>query len=376
MVFRAVAVTDGTIRTALPAEYGSRDAGGIDNLSAFLDHAGRLARSNADAPVQATVLGEGDRAVVPVTADAWRDDDWSVDLDLLESRVLADVRLAGDAPGAAFWLGGATANDNTTPIGALAVRFTSTGDSYAFWPHGGVTDLEYLVVAGGGGGGLLPASGNAGAGGGAGGLCTNVGDPSVVCDPFPCSVSVGAGGAPGENGEPSSLAGVNTVGGGAGGVTGGPGTSGSVGGSGGGGGAEGGGTAGEGNAGAAGATVTFGPNTRLKGGGGGGSQAGGAAPGGGNSPAGAGGPGLESAITGVAVRFAGGGGGGNDLGAGGTGGDGGGGAGRSGGGDGTAAVAGIDGTGGGGGGGGRTDTVVGASAAGGSCVVIVRYALP
>jgi hypothetical protein len=246
--------------------------------------------------------------------------------------------------------------------------FLSSG---TFTPAKSLT-CDYLVVAGGGGGG----SGNTCGGGGAGGFRTSIGGSPLSLATSAVTVTVGAGGAggaslnsAGTNGSNSVFSTITSTGGGGGGNTGAVGLNGGSGGGGGGGSgadkAGGTATSGQGSNGGNGSST---PNYGS-GGGGGANAVGGN---GSSSISGNGGAGLASSITGSSVTYAGGGGGGaSEQGATrGTGGSGGGG-------DGSVAtgqaVAGTANTGSGGGGGGG-DAVVGGKA-GGSGIVIVRYAV-
>ena len=236
-------------------------------------------------------------------------------------------------------------------------------------------DLEYLIVGGGGSGGSAGPYGGGG-GGGAGGMLTGT-LTNQTADSY--SITVGQGGAdivdnhtPGNEGGDSSAFGLTAVGGGRGG-------SGNQGGAtdGGSGGGEGTvsigvqspgvgqGVSGQGNEG--------GQADPPSGGGGGGAGAVGGSPPN-TATAANGGDGLDSSITGASVFYAGGGAGSGPTltGSGATAlavpiGDGG-----TGGGGGSGAIDGVDGTGGGGAGGLHTDQ---RSGAGGSGIVIVRYAL-
>lgn len=238
---------------------------------------------------------------------------------------------------------------------------------------GTINSFEYLVVAGGGAGGT-----DQGGGGGAGGLLYGntgftAGTKSVVIGTGGLPVS---GGARGQSGTNSSLAGtlVSIGGGGGGGIA--AGQDGLTGGSGGGGssawvapgGVGGTGTPGQGFAGGVGKAASSG------GGGGGASEVGQNANTSSNAP-GNGGNGASYSISGVATYYAGGGGGGSYTGpSGSTGGLGGGGDGMGPGSSGSAATENANAlanTGGGGGGGfGSSATVAGAGASG---IVIVRY---
>jgi hypothetical protein len=245
--------------------------------------------------------------------------------------------------------------------------FLSSG---TFTPADALT-CDYLVVAGGGGGGDGVTAANNGGGGGAGGYLTSTG--------YSCArgtgltVTIGAGGAVNTSGTNSVFATITSTGGGRGGKTT---TAGGAGGSGGGG-SYSGGTAG-------GAASPSGQGNAGGTGGGAGSSAGG---GGGAGQAGNtirdgnGGNGLNTlsswasvTSTGASGYYAGGGGGGfdnpspNPIG-----GLGGGGKGAQNTGTVLAPVAGTANTGGGGGGGGSVTQTAGA--AGGSGLVIVRYAV-
>lgn len=261
--------------------------------------------------------------------------------------------------------------------GFTVVRFfpTTTTSGTITIPNTASTD--YLVVGGGGGGGGAAFVTFNGGGGGAGGLLTAT-DLMVASTSY--SVSVGQGGTAGAiagsggSGANSSLfvdSGLKTSTGGGGG---GGGVAGVSGGSGGGGGwntvvkAGGAGTVGQGNN---GGSSTISPAYPYSGGGGGGSAVG-------SSANGQGGVGTSSSITGSAIFYSGGGGGGAstgvDIGANPlpTGGNGGGGNGGYKSGPAVAPVAGTNGRGGGGGGRGNWTSLAGA--AGGSGVVIVRFA--
>lgn len=244
-------------------------------------------------------------------------------------------------------------------------------------------NVEYLIVAGGGSGGQRLSGG-----GGAGGVLS--GNTTVTATTY--AVVVGAGGAAagaqalGNAGGNSSVFGQTAVGGGGGGgyngsASVGGGSGGSGGGAASGGGVGGAGTAGQGNAGGTGNITNWDGDSGYSGGGGGGAGAAGTnGVGGGpvNGLPGAGGIGVASSITGT-VRYYGGGGGGHQyrnqsiVAPGGVGGGG------AGGFTGPYAttfavpVAGTTNTGGGGGAGGYYANEGGASGAGGSGVVIIRY---
>jgi len=255
--------------------------------------------------------------------------------------------------------------------------FLSSG---TFTPQKSLT-CDYLVVAGGGGGG-----GNAAGGGGAGGLRSTVTatggggslETALSLGTSAYTVTVGAGGAgstgntsAGANGSNSVFATITSTGGGGGGAY--DSVAGITGGSGGGGGARGAsgttsagsGTANQGYAGGAG---TYPDGTYFYAGGGGGA---GAVGGTSSTATGAsGGNGVATSISGSSVTYAGGGGAGvGATGTVGAGGSGGGGAG----GKYNRAVVPTNGTAnlGGGGGGGSPQP----GGAGGSGIVIVRYAV-
>jgi len=244
--------------------------------------------------------------------------------------------------------------------------------------------VEYLVVAGGGGGGGGAYAASAGGGGGGGGLRTSTG--LAVSAGTPITVTVGGGGpgtggstgvGSGTNGTNSVFSTITSLGGGGGGgysgstSTNGTYSNGALGGAGGGasfGGSPGLGTAGQGNAGGAGGFTgaAGGTGSGLAGGGGGANGSGAAG--------GAGGAGGASSISGSSVTYAGGGGGSGYGGAGPGGTSSLGGAGGGGnGGNGGPAVPGTAGTGNTGGGGGGSYAVANGGA-GGSGIVIIRYA--
>jgi hypothetical protein len=271
--------------------------------------------------------------------------------------------------------------------GGTITQVTDGGTSYcvhSFTSVGGANfnvvktdglDVEYLVVAGGGGGGR---SDRGGGGGGAGGLLTNLGGTKQPLNTgTPYAVTVGGGGSAGGSSQTQGTSGSNSAfstfatanGGGGGGREG---TTVNSGGSGGGGGhnttSGGTGTSGQGNNGGRG--IDNG-TSEFSGGGGGG--AGGAGNNGSGSSAG--GVGLANSITGTATYYAGGGGGGRQTGnasavgtvaAGGLGGGGGS----------AAASPGAVNTGGGGGGGTGSSAGNISAGAGGSGIVVIRYAIP
>ena len=249
--------------------------------------------------------------------------------------------------------------------------FTSTG---TFTPRKALT-CDYLVVAGGGG-----AGGGLGGGGGAGGLRSTVTatggggslESALSLTAQAYTVTIGAGGTStgtytATNGSNSVFSTITSTGGG---KSGGYGSNGSTGGSGGGGGSTASGGSGTANQGYAGGT----PVSGFGGGGGGANAVGGVGNAAGNTTGGAGGNGVTSSISGSSTTYAGGGGGGvsatgSTPGTGGTGGGGQGGNRNS-----ADAVAGTANT-GGGGGGGSSGNFDNAGAAGGSGIVVVRYAV-
>ena len=281
--------------------------------------------------------------------------------------------------------GSATGGFVTSDANYYYHTFTSSG---TFTPLKNLT-CDVLVVAGGGGGG-----GNVGGGGGAGGLLGFV-SQSLTATNY--TVTVGAGGASGgssnqgSNGSDSQFGGLTLVkgGGGGGARTGANDKPGLNGGSGGGGPADTGsaaagtGTSGQGFAGGTG--IGSGNQFASGAGGGAGAVGGTGTVSGTIATAGTGGAGINTystwasaTSTGVSGFFAGGGGGGagwnsgSDSGAA-AGGAGGGGAGGSRTAN-TSGVAAVVNTGGGGGGGGNGGAPVANGAAGGSGIVIVRYA--
>jgi hypothetical protein len=271
----------------------------------------------------------------------------------------------------------ATGGNSTNDIGGYRIHTFLNDGTFAV-PSGG--NVEVLVVAGGGGGGDTYYGG----GGGAGGFLSN-NALSVIASNY--TVTVGAGGA-GANGSGTGSSGANSIfdtltavggGGAGGGGLGGTANSGVAGGSGGGenhysvqatGGT---GTVGQGNDG--------GGSPGNNAGGGGGAGAAGS-DGGAGQNGGPGGVGLLSSISGSSLFYAGGGGAGaNGFPTPGIPGAGGNGGGGTGGVAATAPMSGTPNTGGGGGGAGGYDhtittTTHGPGAAGGSGIVIVRYAFP
>lgn len=259
--------------------------------------------------------------------------------------------------------------------------FRSSG---TFTPTQALT-ADYLVVAGGGGGGWR-ATIRGGGGGGAGGLRSTVtatgGGGSLesalsLAANTGYTVTVGAGGAAssgtaaGSDGSNSVFSSITSTGGGGGGYDGGR-TGGSGGGGSSGGSAAGAaGTANQGYAGGNGGSWSTSPESYFNGGGGGGAGAVGAAGSTTSANGGNGGNGVAVAISGSSVTYAGGGGGGSANGAAAAGNSSTGGTGGGGAGGGAAGVAGTANLGGGGGGGSNAD---GTSKAGGSGIVIVRYA--
>ena len=246
------------------------------------------------------------------------------------------------------WAAKATGGTITNDVQYTYHTFLSSG---TFTPSQTLS-CDYLVVAGGGGGGSP--------GGGGGGYRTTIGASQFSASATAHTVTVGAGGATSTKGNNSVFSSITSTGGGAANAAGGSGGGGDP-------------TAGSGNQGgyspvegyAGGNGATYGP------GGGGGASAVGGTGTGATSPGvgGTGGAGASNSISGSAVTYAGGGGGSAGLSGGvaGLGGAGGGGRGENW----TAnnSVAGTANTGGGGGGGWAN-----VGKAGGSGIVIIRYA--
>lgn len=322
-----------------------------------------LARTN-DAAVRAVAqvgLWRSTSAITSITIDEVLGTNWAVGSTFSLYGVAAQV-----TPGTAKATGGTITYDS---YGYVYHTFTSNG---TFTPSQALS-CDVLAIAGGGGGGSTVAGG-----GGAGGLLYTSG--SSVASGTNYAVVIGAGGAGGTS-DSNGIAGSNStfnsltaIGGGAGGGYGTVGNDGGAGGSGGGAGSAGianktggAGTSGQGNAGGN-VNITF-----DGGGGGGGAGAAGATNSSGT--AGAGGAGVNTysswattTSTGVSGFYAGGGGGGANTSNAGAGGSGGGGAGGKQAAGNPATVN----TGGGGGGGGGNGSRVGA--AGGSGIIIIRYA--
>jgi hypothetical protein len=262
---------------------------------------------------------------------------------------------------------------NITTDGTYWIHtFNSTG---TFTPATALT-CDYLVVAGGGGAGCGLGYGSGG-GGGAGGFRTGTG-LSVTAQSY--TVTIGGGGAsggtntatPGTSGGTSTFSTISSTGGGGGGprMSGDSLGDGAAGGSGGGAATV--GVGGAGNAGSYSPVEGYAGGTWAAvgshgAGGGGAAQAGSPET---SSAGGAGGSGTANSYSGSSVTYAGGGGGGASGSGttGGAGGSGGGGRGANGASD--NGVAGTANTGGGGGG-----ARVGTAAAGGSGIVIIRYAV-
>jgi len=257
--------------------------------------------------------------------------------------------------------GGAISTYTAAGVNYKVHTFTSSGTFTA----GASGTVDVLVVAGGGAGGGDPMGGGAGAGGSR----TATGLPVVATG---YSVTVGGGGAAvtsarGTVGYNSTFSTITSIGGGGGGQGNGGVKAGLSGGSGGGGsgynGGGGSGTSGQGNQGASGAHY----------GGGGGGGAGASGNGGGHNPGGTGGSGSSSSITGSSITRAGGGGGGS-YGGGGAISGGSGGGGQGGGVTTPGPTSGSVNT-GSGGGGSPNNYITYASGAGGSGIVIIRYAV-
>lgn len=303
--------------------------------------------------------------------------------------------LGNFAANSTFYLYGVAALGTTPLISPYATGGDIIDTDGTYWYHtflssGTFTPVkaitcDYLVVAGGGGGGGK----NTGGGGGAGGYRTSIGGTPLSLGTSGHIVTIGAGGAggtsptqtKGSNGSNSVFSTITSSGGGGGsyGVPpdgGGATLNGLSGGSGGGGGGVDTAPAGSGGAGNAG---SYSPvegyaggngNTGANAGGGGGSSAVGSNAA--TNAGGAGGAGTSNSISGSAVTYAAGGGGGGNTTAG-TGGSGGGGNGGQGN-PASQATAGTANRGSGGGGAGGFETTL-SGGAGGSGIVIVRYAV-
>ena len=271
-------------------------------------------------------------------------------------------------------------SNGTNGVRYIVERFTSAGTTTWTVPRG-ISSIDYLVVGGGAGGGSRHAGG-----GGAGGLRSSVTSTGGGASPESAmtvtpdgslTVTVGAGGASWTNGSNSVLGSVTSLGGG---------TQVTAGGSGGGSNYDGSAGTGTGNQGFNGGRGTGSgsvSNWLWAGGGGGGAGAAGSNAGssGGNAFGGAGGAGVTNSITGLAVCYAGGGGGGYSSQATNAGTIEGGKCGSTmvGGTSprGANATAGAVNTGSGGGGGGFDGASFNyAGGAGGSGIVVVRYAVP
>jgi len=302
-----------------------------------------------------------------------------------------NANAAGVAVGNDLTLGGGTVSSlvatsasggsfSTTPDGLYGLNtFTAGSDSFS----GYTGNVDVLVVGGGGGGGS-----RFGGGGGAGGVIYQQG----ISVASTMAVTVGAGGAggvatggagtsgagPGGNGQNSVFGSLVAFGGGGGGR--GDTGNGLAGGSGGGAAGRFAGTGGSGTSSQGNAGGSSSGSGGYRGAGGGGAGGAGGASGTSAGTNGSGGIGQLISITGSSVYYGGGGGGGGSgdgaaLATGGTGGLGGGGAGGNYTGT-PAATAGLANTGGGGGGGAfLANQTNQAGAAGGSGIVIVRYAL-
>jgi hypothetical protein len=258
----------------------------------------------------------------------------------------------------------------TTSGGYRIHTFTSSG-TFTIYEN---KTVEYLIVGGGGGGGEW-----FGGGGGGGGVRSGSSSITGVGAGTNYAVNIGTGGAAGSatrgnNGGNSSFNSITSTGGGGGGGAGNPPTTNPQTGGSGGGGAGGGnyvnvgvgaaGTSGQGNAGGS-ITVNL-----VSGAGGGGAGSSGFTH---SHPiGGAGGSGLSSSIDGTAKFYGCGGGGATQCGSGSGASSGGSNCGGNGSATGTNATQGMSGRGGGGGGG--TNSGSCRSAAGGSGVVIIRYA--
>ena len=332
-------------------------------------------------------------AVMGMTAGLWSS------TAAITSIAITSVFSANFVSGSTFYLYG-VAKLGTTPA---IVPYATGGDTImtdgTYWYHTFLSSgtftpakalsCDYLVVAGGGGGaqnGTTQLLG--GGGGGGGGFRTSIGGSPLSLGTSAYTVTVGAGGAGGgtngSKGSNSVFASITSTGGGTGGsFNAGSGTFGTTGGSGGGGGYDRAGGAGneggyspvEGYAGGSGQSG----NNNPAGGGGG---AGGVGANSTTNNGGNGGTGASSSISGSSVTYGGGGGGGTYNGGGGGGGGVVGTGGAGGGGNaGTVTVGGNGSPGtansGGGGGGASTNAVPNlfTGGAGGSGIVIVRYAV-
>jgi hypothetical protein len=277
--------------------------------------------------------------------------------------VVASGVVGSSATGALTMPSGTTAERPGTPATGM-VRYNTTlgvveyynGTTWYSVTGTNVTPtVEYLVVGGGGAGGRVPGTGY-GSGGGAGGFRTATG--LAVTAGSAITVTVGAGGTGGGTSTPTSgsnsvFGSITSAGGGSGNTAAANNSAGVAGGSGGG---------GTGGGGGAGNTPSTSPSQGNNGASG---TSGGNGGGGGGASAAAsaqnGGAGTASSISGSSVTYAGGGGAGSN----GTGGAGGGASAANGGAAGTANT-------GGGGGGDTLANVTGG--AGGSGIVIIRYA--
>jgi hypothetical protein len=322
-----------------------------------------------------------------VVAGLWNNTNAITQIVIYASQTLAigsTFSLYGIAAGGGYATGG---NTVTTDGTYWYHTFLSSG---AFVPTRNLTNVDYLVVAGGGGGGRENFQSGSGGGGGAGGLRSTVtatgGGGSLesklsLTANTSYQVIVGSGGAgytgdagTGSNGSDSVFSTITSAGGGGGGGGTSARTSGMAGGSGGGAASNTGTTTyGEGtaNQGYRGGSGGGGLNNAPAGGGGGAGAVGGNST---STDGGAGGAGVAVSISGSSVTYAGGGGGcsNSNSGAGGAGGAGGGGTGATY--TSANATAGAANTGGGAGGSGNGGSSS-ASRAGGSGIVIVRYAV-
>lgn len=314
-------------------------------------------------------------AAVTVDGDV---SDWSA------TRSDVPSRIATGGTVTSFTGNGATDGAVTNSVGETYVVHTFADVGTTTFALNRASDVEYLIVAGGGGGGSRH-----GGGGGAGGMRSGAAEGAAVnVEGYPVVVGAGGAGAAAHQntapflaplaGSPSSVLGVDAVGGGTGGNSGGPsgGAGGSGGGSSNGSASPGSATALQGNIGGQGSGA---PGAPYLGAGGGGAGSNGAAPNTSTGVAGAGGTGRATVIAGNApVTFAGGGGGGGGSSSqspGAAGADGGGAGGYGGGAGGNA----TSGTGGGGGGGSFNDAQNPQNKKGGdggSGRVVVRYRLP
>jgi hypothetical protein len=341
----------------------------------WVEASGIVGTSQDTAGLDGSVSYDVEVAAVNVDGDV---SDWST------TRSGVPARIASGGTVTTFAGNGATDSTLTNIEGETYVVHTFTDVGSSTFALNRASDVEYLIVAGGGGGGSRH-----GGGGGAGGMRSGTVEGAAVnVEGYPVVVGAGGAGVAAHNnsapfpapssGSPSSVLGVDAVGGGTGGNSGGPsgGSGGSGGGSSNGSASPGSATVLQGNIGGQGSGA---PGTPYLGAGGGGAGSSGVAPNTSTGVAGAGGSGRATVIAGNSpVTYAGGGGGGGGSSSqspGAAGADGGGAGGFGGGAGGNA----TSGSGGGGGGGSFDDGQNPQNKKGGdggSGRVIVRYRLP